>query len=414
MEAATRRKLAEKHSNAMISTPGSQPPALHHHHTMSGSMAPHGSQQPHVLSQYPNGRPALDRAHTFPTPPTSASSTMGMSQQGSCDWSSQGMVGGVQPTQPLSIDTGLSNTRSMPTTPASTPPGGIHPTMQAYQGQQSYDTQRGLYSAAPSQQNHYASQPAQPSMRYGQQQLANPYMKNEMGPPTSRTTGSEAQESVEPKSDHYTHSQGNEQLGHGTGEEEAEHEHDNDYAHDSHASYNTNRGPLSYNTHSSISSLHGDHTQLSPEQMPESVSHPVGRMTPRSGTVSQHQWATGYHTPPRGSSSNVYSVMSDTRGPTNGVAGASYAATSLPSGYSPSTVNGTTSLKRGRDEDDHDASRPLSRTDEIDGLKRRKTVQEGGVTTPTRGGTFDRGDGRPISRSRTTNTSIQQRRRPDF
>ena len=408
MEAATRRKLAEKQNNVMMGTPGSQPPALHHHHTMSGSMAPHASQQHHSMAQYPNGRPALDRAHTFPTPPTSASSTMGMSQQGSVDWSNHGMVGGVQPTQPLSIDTGLSNTRSMPTTPATTPPSGIHPNMQGYHGQQSYDTQRGMYSAAPPQPNHYASQP-QPSLRYGQQLASNPYMKSEMGPPTARTTGSETQnEGVDHKPDHYTHSQGNEQLGHGTGEEEAEHEHDHDYAHEPHASYHASRGPLSYNTNSSLSSLHGEHTQLSPEHMSDSVSHPAGRMTPRGGAVNQTSWAPGYHTPPRGSSSNVYSVMSDTRATTNGVTGTAYTATPT---YSPSTMNGSTSLKRGRDEDDQDASRPLSRADEIDGLKRRKTIQEGGVTTPTSSGSFDR-DGRPISRSR-TNTTLQQRRRQD-
>ena len=403
MEAATRRKLAEKQTS-MMGTPGSQPPALHHHHTMSGSMAPHALQQHHSMAQYPNGRPTLDRAHTFPTPPTSASSTMGMSQQGSVDWSNQGMVGGVQPTQPLSIDTGLTNTRSMPTTPATTPPSGIHPNMQGYHGQQSYDTQRGMYSAAPSQQNHYAAQPPQ-SLRYGQQLSSNPYMKNEMGPPTSRTTGSETHaEGVDPKSDHYPHSQGNAHLGHGTGEEEAEHEHDNEYSQESHASYNASRGPLSYNTNSSMSTLHGEHAQLSPEQMSDSVSHPAGRMTPRGGAVNQTQWAPGYHTPPRGSSSNVYSVMSDTRATTNGVSGTSYAATPLSS-----TLNGSTTLKRGRDEEDQDASRPLSRADEIDGLKRRKTTQEGGVTTPTSGGSFDR-DGRPISRSR-TNTTLQQRRR---
>jgi hypothetical protein len=57
----------------------------------------------------------------------------GGSSDGSFQWSSQGGMGSVQGTNPLSIDTGLSNARSMPTTPATTPPGTSIQSMQQYQ-----------------------------------------------------------------------------------------------------------------------------------------------------------------------------------------------------------------------------------------------------------------------------------------
>jgi protein SOK2 len=61
-----------------------QAPSLHHHHTMSTPIGAHASQAQQSIAPHPGaGRPGLDRAHTFPTPPTSASSIMGMENQGS-------------------------------------------------------------------------------------------------------------------------------------------------------------------------------------------------------------------------------------------------------------------------------------------------------------------------------------------
>lgn len=421
MQAAERRKQQEKQQqhNSMLG-PGSQPPALHHHHSMNSSIGSHVSQAPPSIAPYPGvGRPGLDRAHTFPTPPTSASSTMGMSNQGSInDWVGPNMSSGVQGAQPLTIDTGLSNTRSMPSTPATTPPGSMMQNMQSYQNQQSYDNSRSMYSVAPAQQSQYPQQQqsvAQHNMaRFGQPMQANPYMKSEMGPPTSRTTGSVSEaDHGDHKNDPYAHSQGNEQVGHATGEEEAEHEHDTEYAHDNSTAYNANRGPSYYNTGPSIGSLHGEHPHLSPDQVSESPSHPngTGRVTPRGTAVSQTQWAApGYNTPPRiPPSSNLYNVMSDARGPTpNGTGGTdSYVSTPLQSGFASSIVNGSApSNKRVREEDDQDRSRPTSRGDDIEALKRRKTMREGSVSTPV-SSTFDR-DGRTIGRTKST---IIQRRR---
>ncbi|MCJ1321237.1 hypothetical protein MMC15_006581 [Xylographa vitiligo] len=404
MQAAERRKMQDKQQQqqALLGPPGSQPPALHHHHSMNSQMNSHVPQTAPSIAPHPVvGRPGLDRAHTFPTPPTSASSIIG-SQASSYEWGPQQMNAHVQPTQPLSIDTGLSNTRSMPTTPATTPPGNSIHNMQPYSTQPSYDTSRPMYSAAPQQQSQYSSQQsiAQHNLaRFAPPMQSNPYLKNEMGPPTSRTTGTGVDgEHGDIKTDPYTHSQGNEQVGHGTGEEEAEHEHDTEYAHDSNAAYNANRGPYTYNTGSSLGPLHGEHPHLSPETVNGSPhANGSGRGTPRTSSVSQPQWAPGYNTPPRAPpSSNLYNVMSDARSTTNGNPIDAYASTPLQPVYAPSAVNG--SNKRGREEDDQEHTRPGSGGEGIDTLKRRKTGREGSISTPT-STSFDR-DGRPLSRPR--------------
>jgi len=387
---------------------------------MNNPIGSHMSQPPHTIAPHPGaGRPGLDRAHTFPTPPTSASSIMGMGNQGnSYEWGGQGIGGGVQGTQPLSIDTGLSNARSMPTTPATTPPGNSMQSMQPYQSQQGYDSSRPMYSAAPAQGNQYGSQQniAQQNLaRFGQPMQSNHYIKNEMGPPSSRAPGSgpDSEHHGDSKADTYVPVQGNDQVGHGTGEEEAEHEHDSDYAHDNSAAYNANRGPYAYNP----GPLPGEHPHLSPE-MTGSPSHQngSGRVTPRGSAAGPAQWAPGYQTPPRvPPPSNLYSVMSDSRGSANGNSGAENYSTSgmgvsVQSGYAAPALNGSTSSnKRLRDDDDQDqTSRPSSRSDDIEALKRRKTVREGSVGGPVGGG-FDRdGGGRPINRTRST---IVQRRR---
>lgn len=347
---------------------------------------------------------------------------MGMGNQGSSyEWGGQGIGGGVQGTQPLSIDTGLSNARSMPTTPATTPPGNSMQSMQPYQSQQGYDNSRPMYSSAPTQQNQYAPQQniAQQNMaRFGQPMQSNHYMKNEMGPPSSRApgSGSESEHHSDSKADTYVAGQGNDQVGHGTGEEEAEHEHDTEYAPDNNAAYNATRGPYTYNPGPAVGSLPGEHPHLSPE-MTGSPSHQngSGRVTPRTGANGQPQWAPGYHTPPRAPpSSNLYSVMSDTRGSTNGnTSGENYSAPNMgiqmQPGYAAPALNGSSSNKRMRDDDDQDqTSRPSSRSDDIEGMKRRKTVREGSVGGPVGGAAFDRDVGRPVNRTRST---IVQRRR---
>jgi protein SOK2 len=388
----------------------------HHHHSMNPSIGGHLPGPQHSLAPHPGvGRPGLDRAHTFPTPPTSASSVMGNmgSQDGSFQWGPQGTIGGVQGTNPLSIDTGLSNARSMPTTPATTPPGAQIQSMQQYQqGAQPYDTSRQMYSAPPPQQNAY------PQSTPGQQAMApysqpNSYIKNEMGPPSTRAPGSEAEHHGSKDANGMLHhSQGNGQVGHGQGEEEADHEHDSEYTHDNSANYNANRQSYNYNNGQAVGTLPGEHPHLSPE-MTGSPNHPAsGRATPRTASAPQPYYAQqgGYSTPPRVQppSSNLYNVMSSERGTANGNAsGDVYAPQSdlggsIPNGYpSQPVMNGTSgSNKRGRDDED---DRPSSRGPggDVDPLKRRKTIgHEGSISGPS----FEPS----LNRSR---TSISQRRR---
>ena len=401
MAAAERRKLDNsKQQQGLLGPSNPQPPNLVHHHSMNNAVGSHVSPAPHSIAPHPSaGRPDLNRAHTFPTPPTSASSThMSMGNQGnSYDWP------GAQSAQSVPID---NHVHSTPNTPATTPPGA---SMQSYPTQQPYDSSRPMYSAPTSQQSQYG--PQQGVQQQGMTRTpmqTNPYLKQEMGPPTSRAPGLGSElEHTDHKNDSYTHNQGNEQLGHGTGEEEADHEHDADYAHDNNTAYNGSRGPTyTYNSGANLGSLHGEPSHLSPE-MNGSPSHQNGssRGTPRNSTGSQGQWAAGYHSPPRAApSSNLYNIMSDARGsaPNGNSTAENYASAPLQSTYAPSHINGTTpSTKRIREDDDQDHhSRPDSRGDDIDAMKRRKIGREGSVGGLIGSNSFERNT-RPINQTRT-------------
>ncbi|KAF2846774.1 apses-domain-containing protein [Plenodomus tracheiphilus IPT5] len=356
----------------------SQPPSLHHHHSMTNSVGSAMSQPPHAIQPHPSsGRPGLDRAHTFPTPPTSASSMMGMGNQGSSyEWNGNNVQQHPQGNQPLSIDTGLSNTRSVPTTPASTPPGAVQQSI-AYGSSQSYDGSRPMYSAPPAQPNQYAQ--GQPMMSYRPDTA---YPKTEMAPP-SRI--SDVPEEGEVKPPDAMMPQGSEQV---TAAPPAGSEDDNEYTHSS-APYNGNRGPYGYNSNGPSGPLHTDHAHLSPEMTGSPHQNGSGRATPRTATNGQGQWASGYPTPQRQapSSSNLYTVMSDPRGAPNGNAAHDTYQNSgaVPQyaspGYTP--TNGVNaSGKRGREEDDSTYRGDSTQTDEIAALKRRKTM-EGGAVGPT-------------------------------
>ncbi|KAI8937927.1 hypothetical protein NX059_005610 [Plenodomus lindquistii] len=353
----------------------SQPPSLHHHHSMSNSVGSAMSQPPHAIQPHPSsGRPGLDRAHTFPTPPTSASSMMGMGNQGSSyEWNGANPQQNPQGNQPLSIDTGLSNTRSVPTTPASTPPGAIQQGI-AYGASQSYDGSRPMYSAPQAQPSQYAQ--GQPMMNYRPESA---YPKTEMAPP-SRI--SDVPEEGEVKPAEGMMPQGNEQVA----TQPAGSEDDNEYTHSS-APYNGNRGPYGYNPTGPPGPMHADHAHLSPEMTGSPHQNGSGRATPRTATNGQAQWGSGYPTPQRQAppSSNLYTVMSDPRGGPNGNAAHDNYQSSgaVPQyanqGYAP--TNGVNSSgKRGRDEDESESYRPDSvQGDDLSGLKRRKTMEGGAV-----------------------------------
>lgn len=385
MAAAERRKQEQ---SQMRNGPGPTPPGgvlpsiqQHHHHM--GLPGP----QPSLPSHGSAGRPSLDRAHTFPTPPTSASSVMGsMGTSEGYQWSQQSMSGN-QNANPMSIDTSLSNAaRSMPATPATTPPGATLQSMQSYpQATQSYDASRGVYNGSAPQQSPYPPSNNSPQDRnmYGQ---TNSYMKNEMGPPSGRPNGPgpAEQSDVKPANGIMQPGEGAHQS---AGDDEAEHE--AEYTHDSGA-FDANRTAYNYNT-SQVAPLPGDHQHLSPE-MTGSPSHQAGsgRATPRTAAppAPYYTQQTGYNTPPRGPSSNLYNVMSNDRGPTNGAPGSDVygsqndmgASAHMQNGYGPAPVlNGAPApLKRGRD-DEEELSRPQGGGMD---LKRRKTLIDAPMPTP--------------------------------
>ncbi|BCR89117.1 uncharacterized protein ACHE_50315S [Aspergillus chevalieri] len=332
-------------------TPGPQPSALHHHHSLQTPVPSH--LPPHSMASQA-GRPALDRAHTFPTPPASASSLMGITNQNSSyEWGSQ-----VQSSQPLSIDTTLNNARSMPATPATTPPSSLQG-MPYQSSQTAYDT-KPYYSAAPASHAQYA--PQHPLTTYGQTLPSSTYVKSEMGPPSARNPPESETADVKPQ----TNGQSTEAVA----EQESEYVQDN-------GSYSSaNRGSYTYTTNPSVSTLTGEHSQLNPELSSPSQQNGSGRMTPRTGGGPPPQWA-GYNTPPRpAGAGSLYNIVSDTRGtPANGSESYSVASNSAPI-YS--AMNGSLSAgsKRMREDDDVDqVARPDSRGADYDN-KRRKTITE--------------------------------------
>lgn len=282
---------------------------------------------------------------------------MGMGNGASSyEWSNAN-VQAVPGNQPLSIDTGLSNNRSVPTTPASTPPGSVQQAM-SYQTAQSYDGSRPMYSAPPSQPPQYHTQ-SQPMMAPPSRALDQGDVKPADG-------------ILAPNDDSVNHSNG--------GDEGAEHE----YTH-SNAPYNGNRGPYSYSTAPGSGPINGEHPHLSPEMTGSPHQNGSGRATPRTTTTGQTQWTSGYPTPQRqnGPSSNLYSVMSDTRTTNGNAAPDSYPppGSQYPTqGYA---TNGVAPGKRGRDDDEDPYGRPGSvQSEDIDGLKRRKTMDGGAVAPP--------------------------------
>lgn len=349
---------------------GSQPPPLHHHHTMSNPVAGGMSQAPHAIQPHPSaGRPGLERAHTFPTPPGSATGLMGMPSQGHAnDWNGPGYQN-MPGSQPLQIDTGLSNTRSVPSTPASTPPGTMQPGM-SYSTAQGYDGSRSMYSGPPSQAAQYSTQI--PSYRQD-----SGYPKSEMAPPAR----SNDQGDVKP-SDGMLQQHGNEPGTHATGEDAADHENDaGEYTHYS-ASNNATRGSY-YGSSTAPGSIHGDHGHVSPEMRGSPHQNGSGRQTPRTTATSQTQWGSGYPTQRQPASEYLNNVMSDPRGTaTNGNSASDYQPQSHYNTQSYAPPNGVqSSAKRSRDPDDEEAGRGDSaHGEEPETMKRRKTMENGVVS----------------------------------
>lgn len=193
----------------------------------------------------------------------------------------------------------------------------------------------------------------------------NSYVKSEMGPPTSRPTGSVGEQG-DSKPANGVPAQPTEAAPHTSNEEEGEQD-------GQEAEYTHGRPHYNY-SNTAVGSLPNDQ-HLAPE-LTNSPGHQAGsgRATPRTTATAQGYYPqTGGYTPPnvQHSSSNLYSVISDDR-TTNGTAASnSYAQQGdIQNGYSShqSVMNGaSTGVKRGRD-DDEDTGMDL---------KRRKTLSMG-------------------------------------
>lgn len=372
MAAAERRKA----ENGGLRNPQSAQglPSLHHH-----SMSHSGPQSlPGNM-----GRPNLDRAHTFPTPPTSASSAVNMANSENFQWPQPGLSNGQQ--NPMSIDTNLSNARSMPTTPATTPPGSTLQSMQAYPpASQAYDGSRQLYNAPQLQQSPY--QPASTSPQDRSIYNQGSYVKSEMGPPSTRPMSSiltgDHQNDQKPVNGLMHPPHGSEQPHSNGVEDEADHEHDAEYTHDS-RTYANSQSQYNYSA-PPVSSISNEQAHVSAD-MPTGAQHgTAGRSTPRSAAAPQAYYPQAYTTSPRSttqqSSSNLYNVMSNDRstaanGSSNGDVYNSSA--DLSNGYATPVTNGSSSLKRGRD-DDEDCPNSGGHMD----LKRRKTLMDNPISSP--------------------------------
>ncbi|CUS07297.1 unnamed protein product [Tuber aestivum] len=407
--------------------PSSQPPMHHHHamqHPMHTSLPPHTNLAPHP-PQNQLQRPGLERSISFPTPPSSASSVMGVGNSESPTFWNGNMVSSVGGTggQSSGIDTVMNSARSMPTTPATTPPGG---TLQQLQ---QYPPAPPLYSSNPSAMPQHSI--AQQNMQRFGQPLAQPpqYMNQRqepspMGPPSSRgppaplsrpSSRQNTADDTHPKEENVEEqtglaAEGEEHEDHG--EEEAEHEpeHEEEYTHDP----NYANGHRTGNYYPSMQGDHAPH--LSPEMtgspnhggqgpstparstytgssvsVPRTVDGGSGA-TPRTTNTSQQWVQGGYSTPPRANSTNGNTIRqpptrnpyqlvnggqeaaadhngpNGTGAPDNGYQGQPGMGVSMPAQGTPQTfaVNGAStpgSNKRIREMDDEDehGSRPSSR-----------------------------------------------------
>ncbi|CEJ60900.1 Putative APSES transcription factor StuA [Penicillium brasilianum] len=370
------RRLEGLPSGPQRTTPTAPQHSSLHHQAMQTPMSSHMSQPP---SMGGGPRPGLDRAHTFPTPPASASSLMGVTNQGnSYEWG-----GPVPHTQPLSIDTALSNQRSMPTTPATTPPGNNLHNMPPYQGQSGYDS-KPYYSAAPQSHSQYAPQTPMTQSgisNYGQSLPTMNYLKNEMAPPTGRAPETETSDL---KSDRYSQSNGSDRYSQNNGPGDAGQEAEPEYLQDQGSAYN-NRGSYTYTTNPSVGSINGEHSQLTPEMTGSPQQNGSGRMTPRTSVSGPGpHWASGYNTPPRPqAATTLYNAVSDTRGTPANVASDPYSMASTSAPVYATTMSGNMGSGNKRMREDDDVVRTDSGSEYES--KRRKTITEATLGGPVGG-----------------------------
>lgn len=289
----------------------------------SNAAAVHLPQTPHSIAPY-LGRPGFERSQTFPTPPASA--VLPPSRGAFSDWHH----GSIHPGP------AEDRTRSLPTTPATTPPDAQPPALQSYSANQSFDSQGSAYSA-PQSQPPYSMPQISHHTEYAPMSSQH-NVKHEMAPPSR------------------------------SGPDAKEEEGENEYAHHNSMSYSATDRSYNYPSNSMAHEAHAE-IKTSPSQQHNSNNHNSGHATPRALATPQSVWPT-YAMPQRSQTLPSTGLTYDNRSaPTNGYS-AITPATSQPYNYS-NGVATPQSNKRGRDtDDDDDYNGPLSRGG--DDLKRRR------------------------------------------
>jgi protein SOK2 len=293
-------------------------------------------------------------------------------------WPQQGMNNG-QPSNPMSIDTGMAGNvaRSMPATPATTPPGpnvqNMHasypPVSQAYDGSRTLYNPSSTQQASNAQQSNNTYPPINGNDNRGMYSHTG-YIKNEMGPPSSRPLNGHGD--AKPSTGDGYQSQG-EQTSHAHNEDEAEHEHDGEYTHDN-GGYDASRNSYYNSGAPAVGSMSGEHQQQVPDINGSPHQPASGRATPRTAQPPQSYYPNqqGYSTPPQAQQTSRALDYSDSRGQTNGTTGGDHYVPqpelhgSMQNGYpsqSSMTTGASVGMKRGRDDEDESSE-----------LKRRKTL----------------------------------------
>ncbi|KAF2155075.1 apses-domain-containing protein [Myriangium duriaei CBS 260.36] len=296
--AAPDRRRPEGDADYMRTPSTTQAPPLTHHHSMSGSVSAQGGQTPH--SQIPGARPPFERAHTFPTPPTTAGGQN--VANASTAWTDYNAASTSAPmSQSMHVDTSVNNSRS-------------------YEASRPYS-----HSAHPSYSSSYGGMG-----RYSAVQ-SSPSNRNEMGPPS--------------RMGHESEVHGHEQA---PSSEIGESEHDgSDYTHSA-GPYGQHRSTYSYGSQPQTAITAEHH--VSPD-MSTSPHRNSGRATPR--TASGYGDYSAAQRPQPLPSTNLYGLSGAQRAMPNGtdIYGNNYNAQT----YSAPTT------KRGMELEDDDQTNGLKR-----------------------------------------------------
>jgi protein SOK2 len=277
-------------------------------------------------------------------------------------------------TSQSAIDSSLGSARSLPSTPAVTPPAHNIATMPPYGSAQGYDGSRGYATGA--QHPTYPSQVAQSRAAYGQQDQ---YVKAEMHAPPSRAGAADDSDSPAEKSTGavlQSNGPPSAVSHHGStaGEDDGDQEHDAEYTHNSDP-YESTRAAYQF-TGQAV-----DHPHLAGDMTSPSHGVVSGRATPRTAVQPSafYPQSGGYTSPSRQGGSSVYNVMNDRVAAPSGSDGSNPYGPSadMPlgsNGVYDSSLATTSSLKRSREEDD-DQGRP---TDTAGDFKRRRIIEARG------------------------------------